>query len=203
MKFSKDKLAYISEKSENLYRVLHAGEVFTFETPIMGIPFGVDQEFGKTKCRLEFPVGEGVGAATVTTQHQHLRKILEKIEKYVCERFDVKEGEIKSVFRKREGGLPDLIECRIKETKNGTPLTKVVFENKSDSYLKTIYTVPEKSHGIAKIEWFGVYDYRDQVEEDREMIDSSAGVDDHNGNYHKIGIVINILHLRVRDSRSM
>lgn len=197
MKFSKEKLAYISEKSENLYRVLHDGEVFTFETPIMGIPFGVDQEYGKTKCRLEFPAD---GAAT-TTQHQHLRKILEKIEKYVCERFDVKEGELKSVFRKREGGLPDLIECRIKETKNGTPLTKVFFENKSDSYLKTIYTVPEKSHGIAKIEWFGVYDYRDQGqgEEDRESIDPS----NENSNHHKIGIVINILHLRVKDSRSM
>ena len=199
MKFSKEKLAYISEKSEDLYRVLHDGEVFTFETPIMGIPFGVDQEYGKTKCRLEFPV-----EAAMTTQHQHLRKILEKIEKYVCERFDVKEGELKSIFRKREGGLPDLIECRIKETKSGTPLTKVVFENKSDSYLKTIYTVPEKSHGIAKIEWFGVYDYRDQGEEDSDS--KGDGEDDGHddlSNHHKIGIVMNILYLRVKDSRSM
>ena len=197
MKFSKEKLAYISEKSENLYRVLHDGEVFTFETPVMGIPFGVDQEYGKTKCRLEFPYVGGKEGATATTQHQHLRKILEKIEKYVCERFDVKEDELKSVFRKREGGLPDLIECRIKETRNGTPLTKVVFDNKSDNYLKTIYTVPEKSHGIAKIEWFGVYDYRGQQPEgDPESMDPSADRD-HNSNHHKIGIVINILHLRI------
>ncbi len=182
-KFSKEKLTYISDKNEHLYRVLHDGEVFTFETPVMGIPYGVDQEYGKTKCRLEFPV-----LAEMTTQHEHLRKIIEKIEKYVCERFEVENSELKSVFRKRDA-YPDLLECRIKETKSGTPLTKVLFENKSDTYLKTIYTVPERSKGVAKIEWYGVFDYRDYQENPGEPPDRT----------HKIGIILNILHLRVKD----
>lgn len=149
----------------------------------MGIPYGVDQEYGKTKCRLEFPV-----LAEMTTQHEHLRKIIEKIEKYVCERFEVENSELKSVFRKRDA-YPDLLECRIKETKSGTPLTKVLFENKSDTYLKTIYTVPERSKGVAKIEWYGVFDYRDYQENPGEPPDRT----------HKIGIILNILHLRVKD----
>jgi hypothetical protein len=188
MKFSKEKIEYISDKSENLYRVFHEGEVFTFETPVMGIPFGVDQEYGKTKCRLEFP---SKSPESWSTQHKHIKKIVEKIEKYVCERFDVKGDELKSVFRTREGH-PDLMECRIKETKGGAPLTKVQFENKSDNYLKTIYTVPERSKGMAKMEWFGVFDFREE--------NGGEGNDAAPQNTHKVGIILNILHLRVMES---
>jgi hypothetical protein len=175
MKFNKENITYISE-NDNFYRVLHNGEIFSFTTPIMGIPFGIDQEYGKIMCRLEYPE-----ESKMNTQYMHIKKILDKIEKYVCERFDVKNDELKSIIRKKTG-LPDLIECRIKEIKNKV-ITKVEYENKSDNYLKTLYNIEEKSFGIAKLEWFGVFDYRDECE-DRK---------------NKIGIILYISKLTVKE----
>ncbi len=175
MKFDKSNITYIKE-NENFYRVLHNGELFTFSTPVMGVPFGIDQEYGKIMCRLEFPED-----SKMNTQYIHLKKILEKIEKYVIERFDVKENELKSVFRKKEG-LPDLIECRIKEIKNNV-VTKVTYENKSDNYLKTLFNIKEKSFAIAKLEWAGVFDHREESEE----------------NKHKIGIILYISKILIKE----
>jgi hypothetical protein len=177
MKLDKAQIQYIQE-DDYLYRVLHNGEIFTFTTPIMGIPFGVDQEYGKVMCRLEFPEED-----KMNTQYTHLHRILEKIEKYVCEKFDVSECELKSVLRKKTG-LPDLVDCRMKELK-GQVITKVVYENKSDNYLKTVYNIPEKSFGVAKLEWFGLFDYRDHP----DTIERK----------HKIGILLYIRSLTVKE----
>ncbi len=175
MKFDKANISYI-EENPNFYRVLHNGELFTFSTPVMGVPFGIDQEYGKIMCRLEFPED-----SKMNTQYIHLKKILEKIEKYVIEQFDIKENELKSVFRKKEG-LPDLIECRIKEIKNNV-ITKVTYENKSDNYLKTLFDIKEKSFGIAKLEWAGVFDHREENKE----------------NKHKIGIILYISKILIKE----
>ncbi len=175
MKFNKEDICYIKE-NDNYYRVLHNNEIFTFNTPIMGIPFGIDQEYGKIMCRLEFPEKD-----KMNTQYIHLRKIIDKIEKYVCEKFDIKEGELKSVIRSKSG-LPDLIECRIKEIKNRV-ITKVEYENKSDNYLKTLYNISEKSFGVAKLEWAGVFDHRD----------------DENDKKHKIGIILYINKILIKE----
>ncbi len=175
MKFDKNSISYI-EENPHFYRVLHNGEIFSFSTPVMGIPFGIDQEYGKIMCRLEFPEEK-----KMNTQYIHIKKVLEKIEKYVCEKFDVKENELKSVFRKKEG-LPDLIECRIKEIKNNV-ITKVEYENKSDNYLKTLFDIPEKSFGIVKLEWAGLFDYRNESEDKK----------------HKIGIILYIRKIIVKD----
>lgn len=179
MKFDKEHISYIQE-NPNFYRVLHNGELFTFNTPVMGIPFGIDQEYGKIMCRLEFPE-----SSKMNTQYIHLKKILEKIEKYVSDKFDVKEGELKSVFRKKTG-LPDLIECRIKEIKDKV-ITKVEYENKSDNYLKTLFDIKEKSFGIVKLEWIGVFDYREESENSIE------------NKKHKIGIILYITKILVKD----
>jgi hypothetical protein len=178
MKFDKANISYIEENT-NFYRVLHNGEIFRFNTPVMGVPFGIDQEYGKIMCRLEFPED-----SKMNTQYIHLKKILEKIEKYVIERFDVKENELKSVFRKKEG-LPDLIECRIKEIKNNI-ITKVTYENKSDNYLKTLFDIKEKSFIIGKLEYAGVFDYREKDKSSEE-------------NKHKIGIILYISKILVKD----
>ncbi len=177
MKLEREKISYIQE-SDNLYRVLHNGEIFSFTTPIMGIPFGVDQEYGKIMCRLEYPED-----GKMNTQYMHLKKIIEKIEKYVCEKFEVKEdsNSFKSVIRKKDK-LPDLIECRIKEMKNNV-VTKIEYENKSDNYLKGIFDIPEKSFGVAKLEWFGVFDYRDQDQDSK----------------HKIGILLYINKILIKE----
>ncbi len=178
MKFDKNNISYI-EENPHYYRVLYNSELFTFNTPVMGIPFGIDQEYGKIMCRLEFPETN-----KMNTQYVHIKKILEKIEKYVIERFNVKEGELKSVFRKKEG-LPDLIECRIKEIKNNV-ITKIEYENKSDNYLKTLFDISEKSFGIVKLEWAGVFDHREENKSSEE-------------NKHKIGIILYISKILVKD----
>jgi hypothetical protein len=180
MKLEKSQLSYIQE-DDHLYRVLHNGEIFSFTTPVMGIPFGVDQEYGKIMCRLEYPEEH-----KMNTQYIHLKKIIEKIEKYVCEKFDVRDDELKSVIRKKEG-LPDLIECRIKEIKKNV-ITKVTYENKSDNYLKGVFDIPEKSYGVAKLEWFGIFDYRDS----EDAINSGS-------RKHKIGILLYINKLTVKE----
>lgn len=182
MKFDKAHISYI-EENPNFYRVLHNGEIFSFTTPVMGIPFGIDQEYGKIMCRLEFPED-----LKINTQYIHIKKILEKIEKYVCEQFNIniEKNELKSVFRKKEK-LPDLIECRIKEIKDKV-ITKVEYENKSDNYLKTLFDIKEKSFGIAKLEWAGVFDYREK-ESDINNIE----------NKHKIGIILYISKILVKD----
>ncbi len=174
MKLDKNNITYIKE-NDNFYRVLHNNEIFRFSIPVMGIPFGIDQEYGKIMCRLEFPEEN-----KINTQYIHIRKILEKIEKYVCEKFNVNDDELKSVFRKKEG-LPDLIECRIKEIKNNV-ITKVTYENKSDNYLKTLFDIKEKSFGIVKLEWAGVFDYREEFERK-----------------HKVGIILYITHILVKE----
>ena len=180
MKLDKNYLNYIQE-NDHLYRVLHNGEIFSFTTPVMGIPFGIDQEYGKIICRLEYPE-----ESKMNTQYIHIKKIIEKIEKYVCEKFEVKEDELKSVIRKKDH-LPDLIECRIKEIKNNV-ITKVIYENKSDNYLKTLFDIPEKSFGIAKLEWFGIFDYRDH----EDSINSG-------NKKHKIGILLYINKIIIKD----
>lgn len=185
MKFDKNNINYIQE-NPNFYRVLHNGEIFSFNTPVMGIPFGIDQEYGKIMCRLEFPED-----SKINTQYIHVKKILEKIEKYVCENFDVdlEKEELKSVFRKKDK-FPDLIECRIKEIKDKV-ITKVEYENKSDNYLKTLFDIKEKSFGIAKLEWAGVFDYREKEND----INDINNID----NKHKIGIILYISKILVKD----
>ncbi len=179
MKLEKSQIEYLEEE-EHLYRVLHNGEIFAFTTPVMYIPFGIDHEYGRVMCRLEYPED-----GKMNTQYVHLKKIIEKIEKYVCEKFDVQEGELKSVIRKKSG-IPDIIECRIKEMK-GRAITQVEYENKSDQYLKTLYDIPEKSFGIAKLEWFGVFDYRNHP----DTIESG-------NRKHKIGIILNVRKITVK-----
>lgn len=180
MKFEKNKLSYVQE-DENLYRVLHDGQIFNFQVPLMRIPFGIDEEFQKIVCRFEFPREE-------TTQHTHLRRIIEKIEKYVSDKFQVQEGELKSVIRPHET-LPDLLECRVKRFRN-TIGTTVEYEDKSKHYLKCILDVPKRSYATAKIEWFGVYDYR------------GTGTRGEEGtNEHKIGIVLFVKELHVKRMR--
>ena len=176
MKFNKESLSYIQDK-EHLYRVLHDGEIFSFTTPVMYIPFGVDQEYNKLICRLEFPED-----SKMNTQYIHIRKIISKIEKYVCEKLNVQENELKSVIRKHSS-FPDIIECHIKQCKNHI-ITKLEFEDKASNYLKTIYQIPDKSYGIAKIEWFGVFDYRNH----EDCVDKT----------HKVGIVLNISSLYIK-----
>jgi hypothetical protein len=177
MKFDKSKITYIPE-DDHLYRVLHDGKIFSFTIPCMRLPFGVDEEYQKIVCRFEFPREE-------TTQHKHLRRIVEKIEKYVSERFDVKEGELKSVIRSHET-LPDLFECRVKRFRN-TIGSKVEYEDRSKQYRKCILDVPTKSYVTAKVEWFGVYDYRNAPVEEGEDPDRT----------HKIGVVLFVKELYV------
>lgn len=175
MKFEKSKITYIKE-DENLYRVLHDGKIFSFQIPLMRIPFGVDEEYQKIVCRFEFPREE-------TTQHKHLRRVIEKMEKYVSERFEVKEGELKSVIRPHET-LPDLLECRVKRFRNTIGST-VEYEDRSKQYMKCILDVPPRSYATAKVEWFGVYDYRESGEGQGPL-------------HHKVGIVLFVKELYVK-----
>lgn len=171
----------------NISQIFHETDQIKFWTPDLYVPFGVDERFGKYLMQLVVDKN--------TPQHINLKKIIEKVEKYIIKKLDVKECEFKSIFRRKMGDN-DMLDSRLKQIK-GRITTECEYENKRDSYLKTVYEIERDSRVKVLIEIWGYWDYRDSGIESEAETEEESEVG--NEGVKRVGLILNILKVKVLD----
>ncbi len=179
MKIESDKINF-KKLDDHISLIFHETEIIKFWTPELFVPFGVDDNFGKHTIQLVIDKD--------TPQHINLKKIIEKVEKVLIKRLKLKEGELKSVFRRKMGDF-DMLDVRLKQIK-GKMITEYEYENKKDNYLKTIYDMDKESRVKVFIEVHGYWDYRDYKEESEDIQEN------------KVGLIVNILKMKILDKKN-
>ncbi len=179
MKIESDKINF-KKIDDHISLIFHETEIIKFWTPELFVPFGVDDNFGKHTIQLVVDKD--------TPQHINLKKIIEKVEKVLIKRLKLKEGELKSIFRRRMGDF-DMLDVRLKQIKSKI-ITEYEYENKKDNYLKTIYDMDKESRVKVFIEIHGFWDYRDNNKELEEKQEN------------KVGLIVNILKMKILDKNN-
>ncbi len=175
MKIESSKINF-KKMDENVYRIYHDTDVIQFWSPVLKAPFGVDENFGKYYIQLDLHEENN-------TQQKHLKKIIEKVESVIKKRLNLEDHEMKNIFR-RQIGNRDLMEVRIKMMKNSV-LTDIEYENKRDSYLKTLFDIEENSYVKVNLEVHGFWDHRDINSEEKKT--------------NKVGLILNATKIKVMD----
>ncbi len=178
MKIESEKINF-KKQDEYITQIFHETEQIKFWTPDLYVPFGVDERFGKYVIQLVLDKD--------STQHKNLKKIIEKVEKVLIKRLDIKEEEFKSIFRRKMGDN-DMLDLRLKQIKTKV-ITECEYENKKDNYLKTIYEIQKESRVKALIEIWGFWDYREK-----------GKLEEEEGN-KRIGLIVNILKIKVLENK--
>jgi len=155
MKLTRENLE-LKEKTENIYEILCEGQKIEFNTPKVGLPFGIENVYGKYIVKLE--MYEKNKESVLYAKQRQLYQIIKKMEKYLTEMLDLKEGELKSILREREES-PVLIEARLKHMKNHM-LVDVSFPPTEENYMKTIWDISTHSYANLFLEIYGYWDYR-------------------------------------------
>ncbi len=172
MKIESEKIQF-KNINENISQIFHDGKILQFWSPVLKAPYGIDEKFGKFLLQLELHEN--------STQHKHLKKIIENIENIIIKRLNLEDNEIKHIIR-RQIGTNDLMETKMKQMKDRI-ITEVEFENKKDSYLKTIYDLDKNSYVKVYLEIGGIWDYREEGKRED----------------HKVGLLLNVLKIKVLD----
>ena len=149
MKLDIEKLE-IKNSAPNINLITHDNIVLKFFTCYLFLPFGIENEYGKTIAKLELDNNNA--------EHLQLKKVITHIENLIMKKMNIDEDEFKSIIRKRNG-KNDMLEVRIKTMKNRI-LTDVEYLNKEVNYLKTIYDIQKKSTVKVQLEINGLWDYR-------------------------------------------
>jgi hypothetical protein len=149
----------LKEVAPNIYQLLHDNEQLKFWSPILKVPFGIDNEYNKYLLRLELNDEEG--------DQQHFKKIILHIEKLIKKKLNVENIEFKSVIRDRKNSN-SLIETKIKTVKK-IITTAIEFEDKDNNYLKTIFDLPKQSNVKIQLEIYGLWDYRNEKNESNKI----------------------------------
>ncbi len=179
MKIESDKINF-KKLDDHISLIFHETDIIKFWTPDLFVPFGIDDNFGKHTIQLVVDKD--------TPQHINLKKIIEKVEKVLIKRLKLKEGELKSVFRRKMGDN-DMLDVRLKQIKSKM-ITEYEYENKKDNYLKTIYDMDKESRVKVFIEIHGYWDYRNNSEEMEEKQEN------------KVGLIVNILKMKILDKNN-
>jgi hypothetical protein len=136
--------------SPNMNIITHDNIVLKFWSCFLPLPFGIENEYGKSIIKLELQNDKD--------DHMQLKKVIEHIEKLIITKMNIEENEFKSSIKKRNG-KNDMLELRIKTIKNKF-LTEVEYLDKENNYLKTIYDIKKQSVIKTQIEINGFWDYR-------------------------------------------
>lgn len=140
----------IKNVAPNINIITHNNIVLRFWTCHLSLPFGIENEYGKSILKLQLD--------NTKSDHLQLKKVIEHIEKLIIQKMNIEENEFKSVIKKRKDNN-DMLELRIKTMKNKF-LTEIEYENKESNYLKTIYDLQKQSIIKTQIEINGFWDYR-------------------------------------------
>ena len=143
----------------NIYQLLHDNEQLKFWTPVLKVPFGIDNEYNKYLLRLELNDNE--------SDQKHFKKIILHIENLIKKKINVEENEFKSVIRERQNNN-SLIETKIKTVKK-IITTIIEYEDKDNNYLKTIFDLQKQSNVKIQVEIYGVWDYRTDKKESNKI----------------------------------
>jgi hypothetical protein len=149
----------LKEVAPNIYQLLHDNEQLKFWSPILKVPFGIDNEYNKYLLRLELNDEEG--------DQQHFKKIILHIEKLIKKKLNLENIEFKIVIRDRKNSN-SLIETKIKTVKK-IITTAIEFEDKDNNYLKTIFDLPKQSNVKIQLEIYGLWDYRNEKNESNKI----------------------------------
>lgn len=187
MKIESDKINF-KKIDEHVSMIFHETDIIKFWTPELYVPFGVDENFGKYTIQLVVDKD--------TPQHINMKKIIEKVEKVLIKKLKLKPGELKSIFRRKMGDN-DMLDIRLKQIK-GKMICEYEYENKKDNYLKTIYDMDKESRVKAYIEIHGYWDYRNKLEEDDSVNKELKQHLEEN----KVGLIVNILKLKILDKKN-
>lgn len=154
MKIDINKLEF-KKINENISLIYHDNKTLRFWTPLILVPFGIDNEYNKYLLKLEID--------DKIDEHVHLKKIILHIENLIKKKLDISDLEFKSVIKYRENNN-DLIEPRLKSIKNNIT-TIIDFEDKENNYLKTIFDIKKQNYYKVQLEINGFWDYRNEKKE--------------------------------------
>lgn len=154
MKIDINKLEF-KKINENISLIYHDNKTLRFWTPLILVPFGIDNEYNKYLLKLEID--------DKIDEHVHLKKIILHIENLIKKKLDISDLEFKSVIKYRENNS-DLIEPRLKSIKNNIT-TIIDFEDKENNYLKTIFDIKKQNYYKVQLEINGFWDYRNEKKE--------------------------------------
>jgi len=149
MKLDIDKIE-IKNVAPNINVITHNNIILKFWTCYLFLPFGIENEYGKTIVKLELDENNA--------EHLQLKKVIYHIEKLIMKKMNIEENEFKSIIKKRKD-KNDMLELRIKTMKNKI-ITEVEYEDKEKNYLKTVYDIKKQSNIKTQIEINGFWDYR-------------------------------------------
>jgi hypothetical protein len=178
--------------------IYHETDIIKFWTGPIKTPFGIDENFGKHYIRLELD--------ETIKKHGIFKKIITKMESILSKKLELKEGDLKSISR-RKIGEHDLLDIRLKEVKSKIQ-TECIYENIRDSYLKTIYEIEPGSMVDVYIEIHGFWDYRQtenttlgkigkrKLPQDEEQIKIKEDQE-----VKKVGLIVNALKIKVLETR--
>ncbi len=184
MKIESDKINF-KKIDDHISLIFHETDIIKFWTPDLYVPFGIDENFGKHTVQLVVDKD--------SPQHINLKKIIEKVEKVLIKRLKLKQGELKSIFRRKMGDF-DMLDIRLKQIK-GKLILDYEYENKKDNYLKTIYDMEKESRVKVFLEIHGFWDYRqNNINEDNNQ--------EVNSNENKVGLIVNILKMKILDKNN-
>jgi len=158
MKLDINKLE-LKEITPNIYQLFHDNEQLKFWSPVLKVPFGIDNEYNKYILRLELNNNE--------SDQQYFKKIMLHIEKLIKKKLNVEDHEFKSVIRERQNSN-SLIETKIKTVKK-IITTVIDFEDKDNNYLKTIFDLSKQSNVKIQLEIYGLWDYRSNKKESNKI----------------------------------
>lgn len=150
MKLDIDKLIF-TDVTSNIKSILYDDKPLKFWSPSMLVPFGIDNQYDKYIIKLEINDQD--------EEHNHLKKIIEQIEKFVIDKKNVENKEqFKSIIQNRIN-KNSFIESKIKMVKNNI-VTQIQYEDTDKHYLKTVLDLPKQSKVKTLFEIYGIWDYR-------------------------------------------
>jgi hypothetical protein len=155
MKLKKENIEF-KKKNDNLFEILCEGQKLEFNTPTVYLPFGIENVYGKQILKME--LYEKNKESVLYLKQQQLYQIIKKMERYLIEMLELKEGELKSILRERED-RPPLIEGRLKCIKNHL-LVDVSFPPTEEYYMKTVWDISSQMYVHLFLDIYGYWDYR-------------------------------------------
>ena len=172
MKIQKDKLSF-QKVDDHVHLIYHDMNVIRFWTPPLLVPYGVDENFGKYYIRCQ--TNESL------PQHINLKKIIEKMESILKKKLKIEDSELKPIYRRKIGN-DDLIDIRLKQIKSRLHVD-CEYENKRDSYLKTVLQIDPGSYVRIYLEIHGYWDHRNMDSEEKKE--------------NSVGLIVNACKIKV------
>lgn len=167
MKLDKQLFTFVEDENNPYYkRILYNGKLLRFITPSIYCPFGIEEQYNKYIIKLQLTSSD--------TSVMHIKKMIEKIEKYIKELLDIDDNVFKSVIlvRNNTKTLPiittqpqfytEYLVLRIKSHMEGN-ISRILTTYESKNAYDTIYDLGNRKNIKCQIELSGVWDYRNDT----------------------------------------